>query len=806
MVDLQQTIEERLGPPAVEDRAAGLQAEIDRRLAGEPEAGMAGLVGQQELGPPGLEDFRARFTVAEADTLKEKIIAFKSTFPEGDLERDPVDGTLLFRENASQPFAKVDADLTEKFEPLGDLIDFIAPDIGAISGEVLAAIRSRGISLLGLMTRLFVGATAGDVAQQEVQGLRGIQQETREQSFQRSTTKGMFAAGGGAVGTALGTAVNVVRGAGSGGLRPGAEKAMRAAERQDIPGLMPIQVSDSPIIRKLGGQAGAVMPRIARRAAEQEVAIKARLALLRDRTETPKLGQRLLDLHTAVRKDTLSKLEGVTKRTEGNVAGRDLAQGIAEYDIKAQAIIDEAYDAARALETPQFDGLPIRSAIDDLEIGQPFQGPSKAPAFAKEHGVTPDEFKQLFGEDPLKRDIFQSAENVQKGVQDVSGLLKKMDFTAPDLIIDGKRFTTTDALLRLRRRLWDLKTPNPGELARLEHGQAQQLYSAITDVIDNPINTNALFVRAWQNARKVAADRFDTWEKLIVMRVAKDETPAQLASRLAQPRQIDNLEALRAVVPTERFASLQNFFKSELLRDSDNIAQRLGQFDKPTLDILLSPAEQGLFRRVGEQIDNLNRVGIDKILKRQERHGAIIGEAIERGDTAQVAELFKMVQFAGGKSSDVGRSVRAGIIENVWRDVQRLPKGEGEERIVRTLLNSKIAELRDAGALRFLKPGDIKTLRDLRLIKSFLEEGADAGTSIQASEAVAGLRSFGAAAFQTLLEHIGMGRLMTSKFGQRLLVGRGKTKAPMTALKFTSAALATAISDVEAETKRENSR
>ena len=51
---------------------------------------IAGVVGQKELGEPGLKSVRARFNLARADTLKEKINLFQNQFPQGELIQDPV--------------------------------------------------------------------------------------------------------------------------------------------------------------------------------------------------------------------------------------------------------------------------------------------------------------------------------------------------------------------------------------------------------------------------------------------------------------------------------------------------------------------------------------------------------------------------------------------------------------------------------------------------------------------------------------------------------------------------------------------
>ena len=60
----------------------------------------------------------------------------------------------------------------------------------------------------------------------------------------------------------------------------------------------------------------------------------------------------------------------------------------------------------------------------------------------------------------------------------------------------------------------------------------------------------------------------------------------------------------------------------------------------------------------------------------------------------------------------------------------------------------------------------------------FMREGTDAGTSLQAAEAVSGLRGFSRKALGTLIEATSVGRLFTNKIGRRLLIGAGKENIP----------------------------
>ena len=117
---------------------------------------LAGYVGQETLGEPGLEDAVTRGRISAADTINEKFNEFRLAYPDGDLVFVPgkksdigilegvpskkAHGEILFRKDKSEKYAKLDADFLSKpgNEILSDLVEFFYDDIGVISGEIMA--------------------------------------------------------------------------------------------------------------------------------------------------------------------------------------------------------------------------------------------------------------------------------------------------------------------------------------------------------------------------------------------------------------------------------------------------------------------------------------------------------------------------------------------------------------------------------------------------------------------------------------------------------------------------------------------
>lgn len=759
-------INQRLDPAP----ASGLLDRINSRLGAKPESEtMAWQVNQQELGAPGMGDLGLRFKINAADTFNEKLGAFKAAYPQGDLTKDIMSDTLLFRPDPSQPYAKVDADFLEKAEPLADLIDFTASDLGAISGEMIAAARTRGVSLIGLMARLFAGGSLGEAAQEGVEPMMGVpQQETVSEIAPRAAGKGVVGAVGGAVGMGIEKGINAVRGAGVMGIKPEAEGAMQAAERMGLPPLMPQQVTTSPFVQRIGAQSSAVSETIPRLVYEQEAALTARLNGLRDPASAENFIGEVTGLLAKERKEILSR--GIAAGTDAADAGQALIEGRARYEIMSKNYVDAAYQAARKIGTPEFDLSPVYRAIDDITAGAPAMGAKG----------------EIQGQPPLP-----------KPLQEVIKKLRDFDPSAPDIIKDGKVFTKTDFLKSLRSQLWDLKTPPVGEPIRQEQALAGKMYKAITDVMDNPVNADPGFVSAWKSASNAARERFDTLEKNIVIETGRTQTPEVLADRLARPLNSSNLSILRAVTGVTKYFKMQDFFKTKLVENADDITRTIGQFDDKTLGMLLSPDEQAAYREIGNRIDRLNSMKIESAIERSKGPVEAVKNAILTGSAERSAELYKMVSKSGGPNGDVGKAIRGAIIENIWSDVMRIPKGEAAEMAVRQTLATKLTQIKHAGADKFLTPGDISDLRDLHIYKSMIDGGTDTGASIQAAETISGAARFNAAAMIKLAHYAGMGRLITSGAGRKFLTGSGAKKLDAPKLKAFSGALATLAADFD---------
>ena len=750
--------------------------ELEERLSRSEDEITADFVGQADLGDPGLNNVRARFALADADTAQEKINAFRKSYPNGDLRVTPVTGEMVFRESPDKPFKKVDPGILEKFEPVGDLIDFFGPDIGAIIGE-LAFSKGSG-SLLGFLGRMFVGGFGGEMAQQGAQTLRGVQEQSFEEVAEQSAGQGTISVIGGGVGRGVGKAVDVMRGGPAVSLAPGAEDAIRAGENMGLERNLTLgESTDIPLLKKIEGQASASLPTVQRYILERNKEITQRITSLTSPAESKKLLNTLAIEERRSKGAILGQLSRSTPKTTMTEGGESLTRGIEEYAQASQRRVGDAYEIARKIEEPKFNIANLQDELDEIAKGTRFITKKGKEATA--------------------------GETLDGGVMEVIRQIRSADPSLPTVPTNVGESTAVDQLRAWRSALWDAKTPAKGEQARRSHRVAGEIYEKINNVLNDPLNTTKQFREAYLLANRMASDRLTTLEQLVIMRTARDETADQLAGRLALPRNAANLRTLRATIPSRRFAQFQDSFKYDLLEDSSNLTKRLNSFDKETIDILLSREEQAIFKKIGRQVDSLEQLGINQILKRQTKVGAAVEELVVRNDTASINLLTDMVKRSGGLDSEFGKQLRAGILNFISDRV--LVKERGVTLVSAKELSRTIKDIRSSGLSKFLTPNDLALFANLDKFLPLARHAADTGTSIQAAEAAAGARGAIAdiltgqppsgAALQTVLEHLSVGVLFTKYAHVLRGMGKKSKKSMKGALAQLGAILSLAAND-----------
>ena len=393
--------------------------DLEQALSRSDDEISAMFVGQSDLGDPGLNSSRARLALADADTAQEKINAFKKIYPDGDLQVTPVTGELVFREDSSKPFAKVDAGILEKFEPVNDIIDFLGGDIGAIAGE-LAFSKGTG-SLIGFLGRMFLGGSAGELVQQEVQTARDVQEQTRSEQFEQAGQQGTISLLGGGAGRLIGGGVDIMRGGPSVSLAPGADEAIRAGNRLGLKRNLTVgESTDVPLLKKIEGQSSASLPTVSRYIEARNEELTGIVTGMTDPRQSRGLIEALAREERREQGRALSVLGKSTPKTRLTEGGEALNTGIAQYSRDSQRRVTQAYEYARSIEEPQFDITTLKGDVDSILEGVKFQ--------------------------TVDGTVERAGSELDNAVAEIARQIKSADPTLPTVVTEAGEATSVDQL------------------------------------------------------------------------------------------------------------------------------------------------------------------------------------------------------------------------------------------------------------------------------------------------------------------------------------------------------------------------
>lgn len=790
-------------------------------------------VGEFEAGEPGIQDKSLRYQMARGSNLQEKLVELREHYGENaDLALKVFDGgkpTLAFREHDKDKWKKVDKDFLDmdRHEFVRDLIDFAGEDLESLIGEIGSVLTlhpaGRTVSLIKLALRAGAGAGAGEVVKEAIEVGRGKQQETAKEIAIRAAGKAGFASVFAPVGEVVTRkVVDLVKGSSLTGLKRGAREAIEAAEELGVP-VPPVHyLVSAPWIQKMGAQSEALVPRIrdyVETARESTEAVLARLvraaggsgnipkdlARLTDAAENrvKRLGTELLSFERRTGDLRRGAQERINK-AEIRLA-EDLKGALAEWNALKRAQVDEAYNTARLIEEPEFDLAPLRESADALLQGQSARRFIEAPVESTttivdvsgkpiRPGSVVDEVVETEVEGVAVPQMSAEVIRVLKEISETSRMEAKGEFTP------------TAQLNYWAEVLADNMIPAVGDITRREHKLARDAFNAIRETLNNPLNKNPQFVKAWGDARKLASDRFTVLEKEIVREAMRTERPQDFVRRFFVNQDADLAKSLRAAVTNKRWREVQDTFFSQLIRDPRKLTERLNSLNPEFRKAMMGDKDLSTLSKLGIEFDKVSAMGLDAVLEKSANLGQFISNLVADNNTLALKGLTEFIRKAGGLDSDIGKTVRAALLEDIYQkslSKEFLQVEEGMEVGARFLdakaLREVLKEYKGKGLYELLRVSDVGSLGRLAQLEKILQpSAADAGSSIQAAEQASGLRRFRQQAFQNLLQLVGVGRLLTSNAGRRILLGKGRESTGfMRKVASLSGALGVIASDIQ---------
>lgn len=715
------------------------------------------------LEKPGLEDFGLRADISMSRNFESQKRKFEAAYPYGELRQEG--GTLLFRKTPAEEWQKVDAGMLEKFEA-GDIAD-LAGDIPAIAGEVaLTRGATRPFTAMG---RAAIGAGLGDVARSGTEEVRGFEAPNWGKS---AGTEAALGAGGEIAGLGIRGAVNAARGAGAVTPDPFVRQTMREAQRRGLPQLHPGQVTENPIVQAFARQSRALSGKIHDYEQKQEGAALDLLEGMRQRGEIMPLGR---DLETALARRENEITRKLKARPPGQLEpGTALRKGINEYRDMSGRVVSHAYAEARKYGEPGFDISGLQETATGILKGVPA---------AAEGGV----------------------ENVRKLNPELARIADEIAKLNPDAMMDSSISPSPpfEVLSELRGRLFDLKTPVDG-VYRNEHRLASQLYTALSDTMKSPAGSYAPFVESWKKATALAKKRFDTLEQEFIskaLRTGEAGDVEGLFRSLFRPNNANQIKFTREALAKHGIGKWNDFREgaiADLVSDPYGMWRTLKSFDDETLKEIFTGPEIGELKSIAFQFQRLSQAGIKEAALKQTQATSLVSDLIGSMNTAGADELFRI---SGGRNTPLGQKVRAGIVEWVYdRALERTKRGT---QINRQSIIDSVSTLKQAGMLKFLTNEDKRALHVLLPDYLALVRGlkTDTGESIRRATIVQNLTDKPTEAIVDILEEVGIGRIMTTKWGHDIVYGVGRKPWNLATLRRFSSALAIMAKDYEEESK-----
>ena len=870
---------------------------------------LADFVGQEKLGEPGLKGPKIRGQISSSDTFQEKQNQFKELYPDGELvfvpggEGNPSGkraGEILFRKDMSNPWSRLDAKFFEGGgnEFLADLSEFLYDDIGVIAGEIAAGSKkvakvispftkpipffgglTTSFELFPMLTRMGIYGAAGELAQEGVQELKGINEQSFKEIAETAGFKGLLSS----VGTAILTPVtnrlsNLFTGKGVLKRSDQAGEANAAVEEinimlQDLnimndkgeiiqlPGLPANLLVDSPIVQRVGKQIAATGGKLSGAYRDINEQIALALEKVGDVGSAEKLIN-LLDIATNIEKNNLFDLLNYAKlgslqfdqlgnqeRTRIlNVFGiknidelKDLPQSeldkIIEESIEVFAepggALDLSYNAAvKSLKRfkpdgIQFDltnikGIATRGAFGITQKKNKVEGNSDdlseyiLSKFGKDRllNVTNRASKKITDEmdDDLAEKIYareyrnyiieQQGSDPLIKINETAGKLDNIFTAFRDIGSDGtvnvkvptgvnegaKKVTTFDFLFDARKQLNEILGQPVGNVSTDQKRIAREMLTEIDSVIKNPANASDGWKKAYEALININDEQIKLTNLPIILGIGKSNYTDLLKGYMSPNMNTRDLKLLFQTMDPKANIAFKQGVLNQLIGDSDkltNLPKILKTYDKEALQFIFDKKTFTALENLSGFMQKLDDSNFQKILDTQVSFAKGIDTFISNNNTKGINEALNFIKnLEGGFDSKLGKSFHDSIINRLFQNSTKKVKGilDFNQGSYRNYIN----ELKDKGIYETFNPKTKKLLENIDLVKDFLVQGGDAGTSLEAAALASEVKSVvtDISAIPSLLrqaaEIIGLGKLFTSTSGKAFLIGDKKGAAQFT--------------------------
>jgi hypothetical protein len=570
-----------------------------------------------------------------------------------------------------------------------------------------------------------------------------------EAYVQRPLITGLIEAGGGGVGHFVQRLINAFKGGGLAKVSPEARIGQQSAKDIGIYDDLTVgQLVTSPFIRKLQGQVEGTTGSIGDAVAAQRRQIDAYMKEINP-TNYDDLVTKVAKIENKAVGDAI-KLMQRGEFVSTQKAGNEILKAIGQYENASQVKVGSAYAAAKSL----LGGDDILYDINNL----------KSVAAKLKQGVQAVNSK---GEDinvkPLETELLKVVNEILE---------------IPDA---NYNFQILNAF---RERAYPLTIAREGDYSKLAQAQAVSLRSAIVNTLENVQSTDKKFLNAWQNANKLARQRFNTLDELMFFNSIGKDSPEIIAQRLFQldsPTLINKAKKAfyyktskpylgsggQAGIKTRAdWARVQDAFIAEFLDNSNNLGY-IKNTSQQSIQAILEGKSKNFLQAVNNiykiQKNNLTQVSdakfaqpfIDQVLSNKQA-GQLVQNAVKQFDKNTLNKF------------------RAGVIDNIFANstsTAQTGASAGINVVDPARYSNVLKDYERQGILNVLDPSEVKMLKDINNVLPFVNSAADVGASLESASIVAQAKELKGSAIKSLLINAGIGKILTSDRGKKFIVG-----------------------------------
>ena len=357
--------------------------------------------------------------------------------------------------------------------------------------------------------------------------------------------------------------------------------------------------------------------------------------------------------------------------------------------------------------------------------------------------------------------------------------------------------TTLDFLLDQRRQLLDILNGGVSNVSRQNKIYAKELLDEIDSTIKGAANGDEAWGSAFEALIEAEAKSLSMRKLPIIQGLANDGKFKELLRGYMDPNfSVSDLATLKNTMDAPSWDAFTTGFYNELvgvrgtpgsLDNLFNLQKNLGKYDRKVLEYMFDRPTLTALDNLGGFMKKLDNSGVRKTLNDQAEIGPAIRELINQKETKKISEVLDLIRTHSdevdgktvmGWGTPLGKSFHNAIKNELFKFSTTTVKGKPVLNLEK--YRGFVDGLKENGVWETFSKSDRTLLDNIDLVKDFIVQGGDVGTSLEIAAlaesgrgVLTGRTNFGTFAGQ-LIELFGIGNIFTSKAGRFLLTGVGE--------------------------------